>query len=119
MLDTNADDITIFESGTDHFIAIYDSTTGALFVPDEQLVLHLNNTSMHARDIRFVNYDVVLGITTGGVLTGVLGALLAVPVIAFANSFIRVLIADEPEERSEQLEDDDGPLIDAAADDDV
>jgi predicted PurR-regulated permease PerM len=35
---------------------------------------------------------VVLGISTGGVLAGILGALLAVPTIAFLNSAVRVLL---------------------------
>ena len=39
---------------------------------------------------------VVLGIAAGGVLAGIVGALLAVPVIAFLNNAVRVFDADEP-----------------------
>jgi predicted PurR-regulated permease PerM len=60
---------------------------------------------------------VVLGITTGGVLAGIIGALLAVPAIAFFNSFVRVLIAEDPDARGELLEVESGPLIDAQSDD--
>jgi putative heme transporter len=47
---------------------------------------------------------VVLGISTGGVLAGIVGALLAVPTIAFFNSAIRVLLGrdDDVGESGEQ-----------------
>jgi predicted PurR-regulated permease PerM len=46
---------------------------------------------------------VVLAIATGGVLAGILGALLAVPILAVLNSAIRVLLADDPEAEQEQV----------------
>ena len=39
---------------------------------------------------------VVLAIAGGGVLAGIVGALLAVPTLAFLNSAMRVLLADDP-----------------------
>ncbi len=39
---------------------------------------------------------VVLGLTQAGVLAGIIGALLAVPAIAFLNTFVRVLAAEDP-----------------------
>ena len=60
---------------------------------------------------------VVLGITTGGVLAGIVGALLAVPAIAFLNSFVRVLVAEDPGAEGEALADDRGPLVEATSDD--
>ena len=39
---------------------------------------------------------VVLAISTGGVLAGIVGALLAVPTVAFFNSAFKVLLAEDP-----------------------
>jgi predicted PurR-regulated permease PerM len=59
---------------------------------------------------------VVLGITAGSVLAGIVGALLAVPIIAFFNSFVRVLMASDPAARGEALKEEDGPLLDSDVD---
>jgi predicted PurR-regulated permease PerM len=45
---------------------------------------------------------VVLGIATGAVLAGVVGALLAVPTIAFLNSAVRVLLDEDVGKPGEQ-----------------
>ena len=60
---------------------------------------------------------VVLAIAAGGVLAGIVGALLAVPTVAFLNSAVRVLMASEPEAELEAQEADDGKVIEAEADD--
>ena len=39
---------------------------------------------------------VVLAISTGGVLAGIVGALLAVPTVAFFNNAFQVLLAKDP-----------------------
>ncbi|WP_139807879.1 AI-2E family transporter, partial [Mycobacterium avium] len=39
---------------------------------------------------------VVLAISTGGVLAGIVGALLAVPTVAFLNNAFQVLLAPNP-----------------------
>ena len=39
---------------------------------------------------------VVVAISTGGVLAGVVGALLAVPTVAFFNNAFQVLLAEDP-----------------------
>lgn len=96
---------------------VYGLITLALIIAVMQLEAHVLQPLVMGRAVSIHPLAVVLGITTGGVLTGVLGALLAVPAIAFANSFVRVLIADEPAEKVEELEEQGGPLIDAAADD--
>jgi putative heme transporter len=59
---------------------------------------------------------VVLGIAAGSVLAGIVGALLAVPIIAFLNSFVRVLAAPDPTARGEALKAEDGPLLEADVD---
>jgi putative heme transporter len=96
---------------------VYALITLALIIAVMQLEAHVLQPLVMGRAVSIHPLAVVLGITTGGVLTGVLGALLAVPAIAFANSFIRVLIADDPDQRAEKLKEQDGPLIDAVADD--
>ena len=60
---------------------------------------------------------IVLAIAGGGVLAGIVGALLAVPTLAFLNSAIRVLIADDPEAEEAAMEADDEGLINAEPDD--
>ena len=59
---------------------------------------------------------VVLGIAAGGVLAGIVGALLAVPLIAFLNNAIRVLVAEDPDAEQALLAEEDGPVIEAKAD---
>ena len=60
---------------------------------------------------------VVLAIAAGGVLAGIVGALLAVPTVAFLNSAVRVLLAREPEAELESQESDGGKVIQAEPDD--
>jgi predicted PurR-regulated permease PerM len=59
---------------------------------------------------------IVLVIAGGGVLAGIIGALLAVPAVAFANSAMRVLLAPDPEAEEAELEAEDGPLVKSEAD---
>jgi len=59
---------------------------------------------------------VVLGISAGGVMAGVAGALLAVPIIAFANSAARVLLARDPGEEKTQQEEGEAALLEAEPD---
>ena len=60
---------------------------------------------------------VVLAIAAGAVLAGIVGALLAVPTVAFLNSAVRVLAAREPEAELEAQETEPGKVIEADADD--
>lgn len=98
---------------------VYALITLGLIIAVMQLEAHVLQPLVMGRAVSLHPLAVVLGITTGGVLTGVLGALLAVPIIAFTNSFVRVLLADDPDERTEALESERGPLIDADTDDGV
>jgi predicted PurR-regulated permease PerM len=62
---------------------------------------------------------VVLAISTGGVLAGIVGALLAVPTVAFLNNAIQVLLAPDPSAEAEkQTEDADdaGAIVQAEPD---
>jgi predicted PurR-regulated permease PerM len=59
---------------------------------------------------------VVLGIAAGSVIAGIVGALLAVPVIAFLNSAVRVLVAKDPAAEEAAQQDHDGALVEAEPD---
>jgi predicted PurR-regulated permease PerM len=48
---------------------------------------------------------VVIAISTGGVLAGIVGALLSVPTVAFLNNAFKVLLAQDPEEAAEESDD--------------
>ena len=78
-----------------------------------QLEAHVLQPLVMGRAVSIHPLAVVLGLTAGGVVAGVLGALLAVPAIAFFNSFIRVLAAENPSAQVEALDAEDGPLVDA------
>lgn len=96
---------------------VFAAITLGLIVAVMQLEAHVLQPLVMGRAVSLHPLAVVLGITAGSVLAGIVGALLAVPAIAFFNSFIRVLVADDPDARGEELEDDDGPLVDAKTDD--
>ena len=96
---------------------IFALITLGLIIAVMQLEAHVLQPLVMGRAVSIHPLAVVLGLTAGGVLAGIVGALLAVPVIAFFNSFIRVLIADDPRARTEALDEQDGPLIDARSDD--
>ena len=51
----------------------------------------------------------MLAIAGGGVLAGIVGALLAVPTVAFLNSAVRVLLAREPAAEEAAQEAEEGP----------
>lgn len=95
---------------------VYALITLALIIAVMQLEAHVLQPLVMGRAVSLHPLAVVIGITAGGVLYGVLGALLAVPAIAFFNSFVRVLAAEDPDARADALERDDGPLVDADSD---
>lgn len=96
---------------------IYALITLGLIIAVMQLEAHVLQPLVMGRAVSIHPLAVVLGLSAGGVLAGIIGALLAVPAIAFFNSFVRVLVSDDPGARSEDLEAEDGPLIEADRDD--
>jgi predicted PurR-regulated permease PerM len=96
---------------------VYALITFALIIAVMQVEAHVLQPLVMGRAVSIHPLAVVLGIATGGVLAGIMGALLAVPAIAFLNSFVRVLVAEDPGEEGEVLEADSGPLIEATSDD--
>ena len=95
---------------------IYALITLGLIIAVMQLEAHVLQPLVMGRAVSIHPLGVVLGLAAGGVLAGIVGALLAVPAIAFFNSFIRVLIADDPEARNAALTEERGPLLEAPAD---
>ncbi|MDT5181112.1 MAG: putative heme transporter [Mycobacterium sp.] len=98
---------------------IYALITLGLIVAVMQLEAHVLQPLVMGRAVSIHPLAVDLGLSAGGVLAGIIGALLAVPTIAFFNTFVRVLVAEDPGARVEALEEDDGPLVEAAADEDA
>jgi predicted PurR-regulated permease PerM len=95
---------------------IYALITLGLIVAVMQLEAHVLQPLVMGRAVSIHPLGVVLGLAAGGVLAGIVGALLAVPAIAFFNSFVRVLIAEDPKARNNALKDESGPLLEARAD---
>jgi len=76
---------------------IYALITLGLIIAVQQLEAHVLQPLVMGRAVSIHPLAVVLGISTGAVLSGIIGALLAVPTIAFLNSAVRVL-TEHPEE---------------------
>lgn len=96
---------------------VYALLTLGLLVVINQIESHLLQPLVMGRAVSIHPLGVVLAISTGGVLAGIVGALLAVPTVAFLNNAIQVLLARDPEEEAEQLsENDDGSMVQAKPD---
>lgn len=83
-----------------------------------QLEAHVLQPLLLGRAVRLHPLAVVLAITTGIVLAGIVGGLLAVPIVAVLNTAIRSLLADDPDAVYKQLhvEDPETPLYPAQPD---
>lgn len=95
---------------------IYALITLGLIVAVMQLEAHVLQPLVMGRAVSIHPLAVVLGLTAGWVVAGVIGALLAVPAIAFGNSFVRVLNARDPGAKVEALAAEDGPMVDSTTD---
>ena len=96
---------------------IYALITLGLIIAVQQLEGHVLQPLVMGRAVSIHPLAVVLAIAAGGVLAGIVGALLAVPTVAFLNSAIRVLAASEPAAEMEAQEAEGGKVIEADADD--
>lgn len=85
---------------------IYALITLGVIIGVQQIEAHVLQPLVMGRAVSIHPLAVVLGITTGGVLAGIVGALLAVPAIAFVDRAVRVLIAPDPSAEAEQGTDD-------------
>ena len=90
---------------------IYALITLGLVIAVLQLEAHVLQPLVMGRAVSIHPLAIVLAISTGAVLAGIIGALLSVPVLAFFNSAIRVLAAPDPGAEAAQLEAGEAPLI--------
>ena len=95
---------------------IYALITLGLVIAVQQLEGHVLQPLVMGRAVSIHPLAVVLAIATGGVMAGIVGALLAVPTVAFFNSAVRVLLAREPEAEAVSLEAEEGAVMEAEAD---
>jgi putative heme transporter len=98
---------------------VYALITFGLLIAVNQLEAHLLQPLVMGRAVSMHPLAVVLAISTGGVLAGIVGALLAVPTVAFLNNAIQVLLARDPSAEAEkQTEDADeaGAVVQAKPD---
>jgi predicted PurR-regulated permease PerM len=97
---------------------VYALITFGLLIAVNQLEAHLLQPLVMGRAVSIHPLAVVLAISTGGVLAGIVGALLAVPTVAFLNNAIQVLLARDPSAEAEKQteEDEVGAVVQAEPD---
>lgn len=95
---------------------VYALITLGLIIAVQQLEAHVLQPLVMGRAVSIHPLAIVLAIAGGGVLAGIVGALLSVPLVAFLNSSIRVLVADDPAEEMAEIEAEDGVVINAEPD---
>jgi predicted PurR-regulated permease PerM len=96
---------------------VFALITMGLIIAVQQLESHILQPLVMGRAVSVHPLAVVLAIAAGAVLAGIVGALLAVPIVAVVNSAARVLLADDPAAEEQALEAEVGPAISAAPDD--
>jgi predicted PurR-regulated permease PerM len=96
---------------------IFGLITLGLIIAVQQLEGHVLQPLVMGRAVSIHPLAVVLAIAAGGVLAGILGALLAVPAVAVINSAMRVLLAPDPAEEEAAQAAEDGPVVRAEPDD--
>src|ERR1700757_4954008 len=98
---------------------VYALITLGLLVVVNQVETHLLQPLVMGRAVSIHPLAVVLAISTGGVLAGIGGALLAVPTVAFLNNAVQVLLAPDPSVEAEKQTEADrqgGLVVDAKPD---
>lgn len=96
---------------------VYALITLGLIIAVQQLEGHVLQPLVMGRAVSIHPLAIVLAISTGAVLAGIIGALLAVPVVAFLNSAVRVLLAPDPAAEEAAQAAGDEPVIAAESDD--
>jgi predicted PurR-regulated permease PerM len=96
---------------------VFALITFGLIIAVQQLESHILQPLVMGRAVSVHPLAVVLAIAGGSVLAGIIGALLAVPIVAFLNSSVRVLLAQDPAAEEQVLEAEVGPPIKAEPDD--
>jgi predicted PurR-regulated permease PerM len=81
---------------------VYALITLGLLIGVNQVETHVLQPLVMGRAVSIHPLAVVLGISTGTILAGIVGALLAVPTIAFIDRAVRVLIGSGPPDDAAQ-----------------
>jgi putative heme transporter len=89
---------------------VYALLTLGLLVVINQLEAHILQPLVMGRAVSIHPLAVVLAISTGGVLAGIVGALLAVPTVAFLNNAMQVLLAPDPSAEADKQTKDAGEV---------
>ncbi len=95
---------------------VYALITLGLLVAVNQLEAHILQPLVMGRAVSIHPLAIVVAISTGGVLAGIVGALLSVPTVAFLNNAFKVLLAKDPDEAAAETEDDDATVMQADPD---
>jgi predicted PurR-regulated permease PerM len=95
---------------------VYALITLGLLVAVNQLEAHILQPLVMGRAVSIHPLAIVVAISTGGVLAGIVGALLSVPTVAFLNNAFKVLLAKDPEEAAAESEDDTAAVMQADPD---
>ena len=90
---------------------VYALITLGVLIGVNQLEAHILQPLVMGRAVSIHPLGVVVAISTGSVLAGVVGALLAVPTVAFFNNASKVLLARDPEAAVEETEDGQGSIM--------
>jgi putative heme transporter len=94
---------------------VYALITLGLLIAVNQLEAHILQPLVMGRAVSIHPLAVVVAISTGGVLAGIVGALLSVPTVAFFNNAFQVLLAKEPATADED-DDEDTSMLQAEPD---
>jgi predicted PurR-regulated permease PerM len=94
---------------------VYALITLGVLIGVNQLEAHILQPLVMGRAVSIHPLAVVVAISSGGVLAGIVGALLAVPTVAFFNSAFKVLLAEDPSDAAKQSGDD-SPIMQAEPD---
>jgi putative heme transporter len=85
---------------------VYALITLGVIIGVNQLEAHILQPLVMGRAVSIHPLAVVVAISTGGVLFGIVGALLAVPTVAFFNNAFQVLLAEDPSAAAIKTDDD-------------
>jgi putative heme transporter len=85
---------------------VYALITLGVLIGVNQLEAHILQPLVMGRAVSIHPLAVVVAISSGGVLAGIVGALLSVPTVAFFNNAFKVLLAKDPADAAKQPGDD-------------
>ncbi|MGC2652875.1 MAG: AI-2E family transporter [Mycobacterium sp.] len=95
---------------------VYALLTLGVLIAVNQLEAHILQPLVMGRAVSIHPLAVVLAISSGGVLAGIVGALLAVPTVAFLNNAFQVLLARDPSAQVAAQTEDASAIIEAEPD---